>query len=103
MYKVLTILFFFLSCVSEVTSNDDNFFQIDSVTVELDRLTNELYLQAEINHWNGPESLQFVKADLSILQDDIYESLGTFTLYDDGQAGDIIPGMPKHKINAKTV
>ena len=92
MYKVLTILFFFLSCVSEVTSNDENFFQIDNVTVELDRLSNQLYLQAEINHWNGPESLQFVKADLSILQDDIYESLGTFTLHDDGQAGDIIPG-----------
>ena len=91
MNKYLFIIFIFtLSCVNEKIITNNSYFNILNTKIDLDRFTNQLYFQAEIDYWNGSENIKSVIADISILQDGYYELLGRFILNDDGENGDII-------------
>ena len=97
MYKFFIIIstLFITSCVNEVTLEPSTHFGIENVQVEVDKFENELFLQAEVDYWNGIENIAFVQAELSIYQSGGYQSIGSFNLFDDGSAGgngDIIPG-----------
>ena len=93
MNKSLIIIFtlFIVSCVNEVTLEPSSHFEIEKVQVEVDKFENELFLQADIDHWNGNENIASVQAELSVYQNGGYETLGSFVLFDNGQNGDIIP------------
>ena len=87
----LIVLFLFIaSCVNEVTLEPSTRFQIKNVQVEVDKFENELFLQAEVYHWNDMENITSVTVELSSYQTSGYEPLGSFQLFDDGQNGDII-------------
>ena len=78
-----------------MTLEPSTHFGIENVQVEVDKFENELFLQAEVDYWNGIENIAFVQAELSIYQSGGYQSIGSFNLFDDGSAGgngDIIPG-----------
>ena len=97
MHKFFIIIstLFITSCVNEVTLEPSTHFGIENVQVEVDKFENELFLQAEVDYWNGIENIAFVQAELSIYQSGGYQSIGSFNLFDDGSAGgngDIIPG-----------
>ncbi len=77
--------------MNEVSLEPSMHFQIENVQVEVDKFENELFLQAEVDHWNGVENITSVRAELSVYQNGSYEILGDYDLMDDGQDGDIIP------------
>ena len=78
--------------MSEVIIEPPTHFDIENVQVEVDKFENELFLQAEVDYWNGNENIISVQAELSIYQSGGFQSIGSFNLADDGQDGDIIPG-----------
>jgi len=77
--------------VNEISLKPSNFFSIENVQVEVDKFENELFLQAEIDYWDGLENIASVQAELSVYQSGSYQLLGSFDLYDNGENGDIIP------------
>ena len=93
-FFIIILTLFITSCVNEVTLEPSTHFGIENVQVEVDKFENELFLQAEVDYWNGIENIAFVQAELSIYQSGGYQSIGSFNLFDDGSAGgngDIIP------------
>jgi len=76
--------------VNEVILEPSTHFEIENVQIEVDKFENELFLQAEVDYWDGIENIVFVKAELSVYQNGVYELLGIFDLFDNGQNGDII-------------
>ena len=76
--------------MNEVTLEPSIHFEIENVQVEVDKFENELFLQAEVEYWNGNENITSVQVELSIYQNGGYQSLGSFNLFDEGQNGDII-------------
>ena len=93
-FFIIILTLFITSCVNEVTLVPSTHFGIENVQVEVDKFENELFLQAEVDYWNGIENIAFVQAELSIYQSGGYQSIGSFNLFDDGSAGgngDIIP------------
>ena len=87
---IITSTFFITSCVNDVSLKTSDHFSIENVQVEVDKFENELFLQAEINYWNGFENITSVRAELSVYQNGGYQSIGNFDLYDNGENGDII-------------
>lgn len=75
-----------------MTLEPSTYFDIENVQVEVDKFENELFLQAEVDYWNGNGNITSVQANLSIYQSGGFRSIGSFNLADDGQDGDIIPG-----------
>jgi len=76
--------------VNEIILEPSTHFEIENVQIEVDKFENELFLQAEVDYWDGIENIAFVKAELSVYQNGVYELLGIFDLFDNGQNGDII-------------
>ena len=76
--------------MNEIILEPSTHFEIENVQIEVDKFENELFLQAEVDYWNGIENIALVKAELSIYQNGVYESLGSFDLFDNGQNGDVI-------------
>jgi len=72
--------------------NGDGILCIENTQVEVDKFENELFLQAEVTHNNNISNIVSVTTELSIYNGGIYNFLGSFILYDNGQHGDIIPG-----------
>ena len=77
--------------MNEISLKTSDYFTIENVQVEVDKFENELFLQAEIDYWNGNENITSVQAELSVYQNEGYQLLGNFDLYDNGENGDIIP------------
>ena len=90
-FFIMILTLFITSCVNEVTLVPSTHFGIENVQVEVDKFENELFLQAEVDYWNGIENIAFVQAELSIYQSGGYQSIGSYNLVDGGQDGDIIP------------
>ena len=76
--------------MNEIILEPSTHFEIENVQIEVDKFENELFLQAEVDYWNGIKNIAFVKAELSIYHNGVYESLGSFDLFDNGQNGDVI-------------
>ena len=76
--------------MNEVILEPSTHFEIENVQIEVDKFENELFLQAEVDYWDDIENIAFVKAELSVYQNGVYELLGIFDLFDNGQNGDII-------------
>lgn len=76
--------------MNEIILEPSTHFEIENVQIEVDKFENELFLQAEVDYWDGIENIAFVKAELSVYQNGVYELLGIFDLFDNGQNGDII-------------
>ena len=58
---------------------------IENTQVEVDKFENELFLQAEIDYWDGVKNISSVNAELSVYEGEAYQYLGSFNLFDDGE------------------
>ena len=104
-FFIIILTLFTISCVNEVTLEPSTYFEIENVQIEVDKFENELYLQAEVEYWNGNENITSVQAELSIYQSGSYQSIGSFNLVDGGQDGDIISenGIYSRLANAENI
>ena len=64
-----------------MTLEPSTHFDIKNVQVEVDKFENELFLQAEVDYWNGNENIISVQAELSIYQSGGYQLIGSFHRY----------------------
>ena len=89
-FRVLFFCLIILSCTNEVIVEPTSTFDINNIQIELDKFDNELFLQAEVDYWDGNENIISVNAELSFFNNGGYQSIGIFSLSDDGESGDII-------------
>ena len=96
MFRLLFLLFL-LSCSDDLVNNDST-VSIKNLIVEVDRSTNELYMQVEVSTdrtgynpvYNEELLIDLVGVNLEYVGGTGINYSNSFLLYDDGQNGDII-------------
>ena len=92
--RLLLAIFFLLlmnySCVQSIAEPENKNIEILNTSIELDRFENELYLQIETNQNYSQDFIHEVFMELTYIGDIVHDYSKTFTLYDNGENGDLI-------------
>ena len=92
------IIFFFVSCVEEIPISQNITFEFSEFQIAVDKLNDELFIQAFIDYFEDTDSIQAVSVHLNSYYNGGYHSIGEFALHDDGSNGDIISGNRRYSI-----
>ena len=93
MYRLFFLLIFLFSC-SDDSINNNQIIWIKNLVINIDRLDNELYIQAEAISQDilNEDSIDSVTVNLEYSGSNDLDYNKTFLLYDNGQNGDMIAG-----------
>ena len=87
----IAIIFFFYSCVQDISQPENQPIDIINTSIDLDRCSLEqLFIQVETNQQQSQELIQNVFVELNYVGDNIHTYNKTFQLYDNSINGDLI-------------
>jgi len=89
----IAIIFFFYSCVQDISQPENQPIEIVNTSIDLDRCSSskQLFIQVETNQQKSQELIQNVFVELNYIGDNIHIYNKTFQLYDNAINGDLIP------------
>ncbi len=89
----IAIIFFFYSCVQDISQPENQPIEIVNTSIDLDRCSSlkQLFIQVETNQQQSQELIQNVFVELNYVGDNIHTYNKTFQLYDNAINGDLIP------------
>ena len=86
---MLLLLLLLVSCSDEIVIND-SIELVDNLVVDINRLNNELYIQVEIDESVDAATINSVTVNLEYIGGSGIDYSNDFSLYDNGENGDII-------------
>ena len=89
----IAIIFFFYSCVQDISQPENQPIEIVNTSIDLDRCSSskQLFIQVETNQQKSQGLIQNVFVELNYIGDNIHIYNKTFQLYDNAINGDLIP------------
>ena len=89
----IAIIFFFYSCVQDISQPENQPIEIVNTSIDLDRCSSskQLFIQVETNQQKSQELIHNVFVELNYIGDNIHIYNKTFQLYDNAINGDLIP------------